>query len=108
MGRKKAAGLYFRSGVWHIDKVFRGVRICESTGESELEKAQEHLTRRLEEARQASVFGVRPNRTFRQAATKYLEENRHKRSIADSSTHGAAKAANRRPSIWHSASCDTS
>ena len=87
MGRKKAAGLYFRNGVWHIDKVFRGVRVCESTGQSDLEKAQEHLTRRLEEARQALVFGVRPKRTFRQAATKYLLENQHKRSIEDDAMH---------------------
>ena len=47
MGRKRTAGLYLRDGVWHIDKLFRGGRICESTGESELAKAQEHLTRRL-------------------------------------------------------------
>ena len=87
MGRKKAAGLYFRNGVWHIDKVFRGVRVCESTGQSDLEKAQEHLTRRLEEARQALVFGVRPQRTFRKAATKYLLEHQHKRSIGDDALH---------------------
>ena len=45
------------------------------------------MTRRLEEARQASVFGVRPKRSFRQAATKYLEENRDKRSIGDDALH---------------------
>ena len=50
-------------------------------------KAQEYLTRRLEEARQASVFGVRPTRSFRQAATKYLQENRDKRSIGDDAMH---------------------
>jgi len=33
------------------------------------------------------VFGVRPVRSFRQAATKYLEENQHKRSIADDALH---------------------
>jgi integrase len=41
----------------------------------------------LEEARQASVFGVRPQRTFRQAATKFLLENQHLRSIGDSALH---------------------
>ena len=80
-------GLINRGGIWHIDKCFRGRRLCESTGQSDLAKAQEYLTRRLEEARQASVFGVRPSRTFRQAATKFLQENQHLRSIGDYALH---------------------
>jgi len=87
MGNHRTTGLIKRNGVWHIDKLFRGRRICESTGQSELDKAQEHLTRRLEEARQALVFGVRPQRTFRKAATKYLLEHQHKRSIEDDALH---------------------
>jgi len=87
MGRTRMPGLINRGGIWHIDKRFRGRRLRESTGEGDLAKAQEYLTRRLEEARQASVFGVRPDRSFRQAATKYLEENQHKRSIADDALH---------------------
>lgn len=35
----------------------------------------------MEEIREASVYGVRPKRNFRQAATKYLLENQHKASI---------------------------
>ncbi len=31
------------------------------------------LARRMEQLRQAEVYGVRPKRTFRKAATKYLE-----------------------------------
>lgn len=81
------AGLIARGGIWHIDKRFRRSRIRESTGERDLAKAQEYLTRRLDEARQASVFGVRPMRSFRQAATKYLEEHQDKRSIADDALH---------------------
>lgn len=87
MGRKKAPGLYLRGGVWHIDKFVRGRRICESTGESDLAKAEEHLARRIEEARQASVFGVRPKRTFRSSATRYLQENQDKRSIESDAHH---------------------
>src|SRR4029079_19636100 len=34
-----------------------------------------------------SVFGVRPSRTFRQAATKFLQENQHLRSIGDYALH---------------------
>ena len=41
----------------------------------------EYLVHRLEEIRQAEVYGVRPTRTFEQAAEKYLNENRHKRSL---------------------------
>lgn len=37
----------------------------------------------LEKTRQALVYGVRPSRTFREAATKYLIENQHKSSIQD-------------------------
>ena len=87
MGRKKPAGLYLRHGVWHIDKQFRGIRICESTGQSELKEAEVYLTKRLEEARQAQVFGIRPKRSFRLAATKYLSENGHKRSIETDAYH---------------------
>src|SRR5271157_5390267 len=74
MGRKKVAGLINRKGIWHIDKVVRGRRVCESTGECDIEKAEEFLARRIDQIRQAGIFGVRPNRTFRQAATKYLRE----------------------------------
>lgn len=87
MGRKKTAGLYQRNGVWHIDKQFRGNRICESTGESGLAEAETYLIKRLEEMRQAQVFGVRPKRSFRVAATKYLNENAHKRSIETDMHH---------------------
>lgn len=87
MGRKRSAGLYLREGVWHIDKVVRGHRLCESTGQRDLEKAEEHLVRRVEEARQASVFGVRPKRSFRAAATRYLRENQDKRSIDTTAFH---------------------
>ncbi len=81
MGRKRTPGLYKRNGVWHIDKQIRGRRLCESTGTSVLGEAEVYLARRIEEARQATVYGVRPRRTFRMAATKYLSETR-KRSLA--------------------------
>jgi integrase len=37
----------------------------------------------MEEIRQAEVYGVRPQRTFKEAAAKYLRENMDKRSIGD-------------------------
>jgi integrase len=41
------------------------------------------LARVVEEARQAQSFGVRPGRTFEQAAAKYVLEHQHKRSLED-------------------------
>ncbi len=37
----------------------------------------------MEQARQAQVYGVRPERTFEQAAAKFVRENQHKRSLHD-------------------------
>src|SRR5581483_6668392 len=83
MGRssRRMPGLVFRGGVWHIDKVIYGTRVCESTGTSDLEEAQSLLMRRLQAARSKRLFGARQTHTFREAATKYLEENQHKRSL---------------------------
>jgi len=82
MGRRRPPGLIKRGDTWHIDKHVKGYgRICESTGSSRFKEAQSILTHRLEEIRRATVFGIRPTRTFREAATKYLTENLHKRSI---------------------------
>ena len=83
MGNRKPSGLIKRNGVWHIDKLFRGTRIRESTSTSDLAKAQEQLAKRIDQIRTVSVYGLRPDRTFRAAATRFLEENQHKRSRAD-------------------------
>jgi len=87
MGTQKMSGLTKRGGIWHIDKVFRGTRIRESSGTGEIVKAQELLAKRIDEIRLVKLYGVRPDRTFRVAATKFLEENQHKRSIDDDAAH---------------------
>jgi integrase len=82
---KRMPGLYRRpdqpGGMWHIDKIVHGQRICESCGTCDEEEASQFLVRRLDEIRQATVYGVRPDRIFRIAATKYLNDNQHKASI---------------------------
>ncbi|MES2998977.1 MAG: site-specific integrase [Pseudomonadota bacterium] len=83
MGRKKMPGLVKRGNIWHINKKVNGRRISESTGSGSLEEAERYLVRRLEQIRQASIYGVRPKRTFREAATKYLLENSYKASIKE-------------------------
>ena len=82
MGRRRTPGLTKRGNTWHIDRQIKGFgRLCESTGTRTLKDAEAFLAHRIEEIRKAIVFGVRPTRTFREAATKYLTENLHKRSI---------------------------
>jgi hypothetical protein len=81
MGNQRTPGLQKRNGVWHVDKKFRGARICESTGTSDILQAKEYFAKRVMEMREARLFGARQERTFRVAATKYLEENQHKRSL---------------------------
>ena len=81
MARKKTPGLVKRAGVWHIDKRINGRRVCQSTGSNQLEEAERFLARLTEQARQASIYGVRPKRTFEEAAVKFVLENQHKRSL---------------------------
>jgi hypothetical protein len=82
MGRKRVPGLIMRAGTWHIDKHILGRRVCQSTGTAQLEEAERYLARTMEERRKALVYGVRPSRTFEQAAAKFVLENQHKRSLA--------------------------
>ena len=87
MGRKRTPGLRKRdNGIWHIEKQILGVRVFESTGTSNFNEAELFLARRIDEIRQSKVYGIRPKRTFRDAATKFLEENLHLASIADYAT----------------------
>src|SRR4051812_41247850 len=87
MGRKQRkssiAGLTQRHGIWWMEKMVDRQRLRESTGTSDYEEAARYVIHRLEELRLAKIYGVRPKRIFREAATKYLLENQHKRSIAD-------------------------
>ena len=87
MGNSATSGLTKRGGIWHIDKQYRGSRICESTGTSSLAKAQEYLAKRMNDIREAHLHGVRSSRTFLVAATKYLEDYAHKKSIGDDALH---------------------
>ena len=50
MGNQRTSGITKRGGVWHIDKQFRGARICESTGTSDLTQAGEYLAEHPERA----------------------------------------------------------
>jgi hypothetical protein len=79
MGRKRTAALYERNGVWHIDKQIRGVRLCESNGESSLAKADEYFAKKAEEVRQ-DLLGHKSGRitTHYSAANRVCGENSRK------------------------------
>ncbi len=81
MGRKTPAGLFNRNGKWHIDKVIGGQRICKSCGTSKLEEAEKILAKTIEEHRQAKTFGIRPKRTFDEAAAVFVTKYADKKSI---------------------------
>jgi len=83
MGRKRVPGLLMRAGVWHVDKRICGRRVCQSTGTADIQDAERYLAKLMEQIRQVQVYGVRPTRTFEQAAAKFVLENQHKRSIGD-------------------------
>jgi integrase len=83
MGRKRLPGLIMRAGIWHVDKRIFGRRICQSTGTAEFGEAERYLARLMEEQRQGQIYGVRPSRSFEEAAAKYVLENQHKRSLHD-------------------------
>lgn len=80
---RRTPGLYkAKNGLWRIDKRIRGYgRVQESTGSRTLEGAEEYLKYRLAAINDLLVFGKRPRRIWREAATRYLQEYRHKRSI---------------------------
>jgi hypothetical protein len=83
MRNPRTTGLTKRGEVWHIDKLFRGMRIRESTSTSDLAKAKEQLTWLLDQIRIARIYGIRPDRPFHAAAKRFLKENQHKRTIRE-------------------------
>ncbi|ATG88326.1 tyrosine-type recombinase/integrase [Methylomonas koyamae] len=78
---KSTPGLRKKGSIWHIDKTVAGVKLRESTGETELEAAERYLTKRTNEIRAVKVYGERIDRSFDEAAARYVEESDHKRSI---------------------------
>jgi integrase len=55
--------------------------LAESCSTDNLEEAERYLAHRINEIRQATVYGIRPTRTFEQAAVKYLNDYQHKKSL---------------------------
>ena len=90
MAQKAITGLQqMPSGIWKIDKKYRGERIQESTGTRDRAEAEQYLIYLLEQRRQEKVYGVRKVRTWREAATRFLLEVKDQASIHISATYMA-------------------
>lgn len=87
MAKRIISGLQLRKGVWHVDKIIDGRRICQSLRTSEQQEAEAILAQFIFESRKAKIFGVRPKRIFREAAIKYLEEFENNSSIESDACH---------------------
>jgi len=75
MARKSRPGLRKRGEYWHIEKVIKGHRIYESTGEKNYRRAEAYYDNRINDIRQALVYGQRPAVIFKEAAEKFLRED---------------------------------
>ncbi|MGZ3767682.1 MAG: tyrosine-type recombinase/integrase [Mucilaginibacter sp.] len=78
---KRTPGLRQKGNIWHIEKVICGKLVRESTGETELEQAEKYLSQLKEQYRKIFIYGERIDRSFDQAAARFIEEYNHKRSI---------------------------
>lgn len=78
MAKKKTPGLVRRGRIWHFDKTIDGRRIQGSTGTRCLDEAEAVLSHILTTHHRAKFYGIRPRRLFREAATKYLQEETKK------------------------------
>ncbi len=84
MGRKKTPGLVKRGGALaHRQTHRRAANLPEHWKQLSSKKPRTSSPRLTEETRQAQFYGIRPQRTFEQAAAKFVLENTHKRSLED-------------------------
>lgn len=79
MGRKQSGIYQDGKNRWCVDKVYRGTRLRERF--EKLEEAENWLIRQLEILRQVNLFGARRERTFNEAAAKYLIDHQDKVSL---------------------------
>ena len=75
MARKRRPGLRKRGEYWHIEKVIKGHRIYEATGETTYREAEAYYDSRINDIRQVIVYGDRPEVTIKEAVEKFLRED---------------------------------
>lgn len=79
MGRSQTGIYQDPQGLWCVDKVYKGARLRNRF--ERFEEAQSWLILQLEQLRQRHLFGIRPKRTFEEAAAKYLVDHQEKVSL---------------------------
>ena len=85
MARTRTAGIQAETdGCKVVDKRVFGVRIKRRIGKIDQDQAEAWLAQEVEKLRQAKLFGQRPQRTFREAAIRYLEETASKPAALES------------------------
>jgi integrase len=78
---KPTPGLRKKGNIWQIEKIICGQCIYRSTGETDLEAAERYLAQLTAEIRKVQIYGERIEKTFDEAAARYVEEFDHKRSL---------------------------
>lgn len=89
MGRNRISGINYdkKTETYIVDKVINGKRFYKRIKANSREEVEKIVVKFQEEARKAELFGERPQRTFADAAIKYIKENELKKSIADDISH---------------------
>jgi len=86
--RSKTAGITTDSaGNKTIDKIYLKERVFARLGAISQQQAEEYLAARVEAIRRQKLYGERPQKTFREAAIRYLRENGANASIDDDAWH---------------------
>jgi integrase len=79
MGRTQTGIHQDKNGFWCVDRIYKGTRL-RSRFES-FEEAESWLIFQLETLRKIHLYGIRPKRTFEEAAAKYLLDHQGKVSL---------------------------
>ena len=79
MGKAQTGIRQDKQGFWCVDRIYKGTRL-RNRFES-FEEAQSWLIFQLEQLRQIHLFGIRPEKTFDEAAAKYLIDHQEKVSL---------------------------
>ena len=79
MGRAQTGIHQDKQGFWCVDRIYKGTRL-RNRFES-FEEAEGWLIFQLEQFRQIHLYGIRPKKSFDEAAAKYLLDHQEKVSI---------------------------
>lgn len=80
MGRAQTGIHQDKQDFWCVDRIYKGTRL-RNRFES-FEEAEGWLIYQLEQLRQLHLFGIRPKKTFDEAAAKYLLDHQEKVSLS--------------------------